>query len=243
MRFNPYKYYPFFNNNFKFSFFMKKITAAIQQLQKLSKSRYKKVKTLANELLLLCANKKRITKILKSKIDCLLAQYEQTKAAAAINNIKRKIRAAAKTAAFINDLEISNRPQPPTADEAREILRKSVCIMTYQLQKNSGTTGEKAGEITSRLASTLSNFWYENTKSYTFRKQGVIVYKDSNLNTRCCSEKSFIWIYALPKNIVEIFKMANYAQQVEYCKIFTNAATKQREKQTIFHNGKLKVIA
>lgn len=226
-------------------FFMKKLEIAINDLQALAKSRHKETKRIANILLTACGSLKKATKGLLAKIELLKVRDAARKEIAKTQSEKRQIKAAATTAAFMNDLQVSCGNQAPTADEAREMLKKSVCIITYKLVADSKSTGEKAGTVTSRFASRMPEVWHEYGQNPTGAKRlnGTIIYKDSSLETRSCSEKNLIWVYPLPDEIVQIFKKAPYLKQIKYCKLFVKTATAQRAKQTAFHNGQIKMIA
>lgn len=210
---------------------MKKLQNAINQLQQLAKSRYKETKRIAKELLTACSQTTKLTKRLERKIEVLQARDEQRKNS-------QLIKKEAKAATIINAVQLTTNVEAPTPEKANEILSQKMCLINYKLVKDSKTTGEKAGTLTTRIASRMPEVWNEyDRKTKGLRRQnGTIIYKDLKMRPRSCAEDNLVWIYELSDELSAIFRAADEPMQIFYGKLFT----KELEKvQKIFNKNKV----
>lgn len=211
---------------------MTKLQTAIIELQKLAKSRYKETKRIAKELLTACSQTTKLTKRLERKIEVLQARDEQRKNS-------QLIKKEAKAATIINALQLTTNVEAPTPNQANAILGKKMCLINYKLVKDSKTTGEKAGTLTTRIASRMPEVWheYKQTPTGARRQNGTIVYKNLQMQPRSCAEDKLVWIYKLSDELSQIFRDASEPMQIFYAKLFTkylNQTKKNFNKNKVF---------
>lgn len=204
---------------------MTKLQTAIIELQKLAKSRYKETKRIAKELLTACSFATKLSKRIAGKIQVLQARDLERKNS-------QLIKKEAKAATLINLLQLTTNVEAQTPQKANEVLQKGMCLINYELVNDSKSTSEKAGTLTTRIASRMPEVWHEYKQKPTGarRQNGNICYKDLKMRPRSFAEDKLVWIYELSDELSQIFKAADEPMQIFYGKLFTKYLNQTKVK-------------
>lgn len=205
---------------------MQTLKDAILILHKLKLSRFRQIKLSAKCLIILCQSRKRISKKLWFKVENVELQNQKLIHKSNCILIKKDAKIACLTNAI--QLTVLDENSMVNTRHAKQILSNQMCLISYFLVKKSNTTQEKSGELTTRLATSMPEFWHEYKCQLDgiALNNGAIRYKDEKLQVRSFRKTELNYIYPLSDKLTYIFKKATKEEQLFYAKIFSNQLNK-----------------